>query len=76
LKNIESISISQADFTGGRHCDVKLNFNFINNKEKYELYINNGRDCSKAQEFEKIKKAFNHLRKLCGAPDPINFDGN
>jgi len=23
---------------------------------------------------KKIKQAFNHLRKLCGAPDPISFD--
>ncbi len=26
------------------------------------------------EEVEKISKAFNHLRKLCGAPDPISFD--
>jgi hypothetical protein len=25
------------------------------------------------EETEKIYKAFNHLRKLCGAPDPIKF---
>ena len=24
---------------------------------------------------EKVLKALNHLRKLCGAPEPINFDG-
>ena len=74
LKNIESILISEAQI-GSRHCNVKLNFNSINNKEKYELFINDGTDCSKVQEYEKIKKAFNHLRKLCGAPEPINFDG-
>lgn len=74
LKNIESIFISETKYTGESHCDLKLSFNSINNKEKYELYINNGRDCSKVQEYEKIKKAFNHLRKLCGAPEPISFD--
>lgn len=26
------------------------------------------------EETEKIFKAFNHLRKLCGAPEPIKFD--
>lgn len=25
---------------------------------------------------QKMIKALNHLRKLCGAPEPINFDGN
>ncbi len=25
-------------------------------------------------EATKLQKAFNHLRKLCGAPDPISFD--
>ena len=25
---------------------------------------------------KKITQAFNHLRKLCGAPEPISFDGN
>lgn len=25
-------------------------------------------------EAAKLMKAFNHLRKLCGAPDPISFD--
>lgn len=26
------------------------------------------------KEYDKIKKAFDHLRKLCGAPEPISFD--
>jgi hypothetical protein len=27
-----------------------------------------------SNEIEKLVKAFNHLRKLCGAPEPISFD--
>lgn len=26
------------------------------------------------KEVERLAKAFNHLRKLCGAPDPLSFD--
>ncbi|UQA77555.1 hypothetical protein K2F45_11470 [Sphingobacterium siyangense] len=26
------------------------------------------------KESTKLTKAFNHLRKLCGAPEPISFD--
>ena len=26
------------------------------------------------RDLEKLTKAFNHLRKLCGAPEPISFD--
>lgn len=32
--------------------------------------------CDDHEHNKKIIQAFNHLRKLCGAPDPINFDGN
>lgn len=28
----------------------------------------------KPEDSEKVLKAFNHLRKLCGAPEPISFD--
>lgn len=28
---------------------------------------------SKSGDVEKLQKAFNHLRKLCGAPEPIDF---
>lgn len=34
---------------------------------KYSLDIN-------AFNVDKLTKAFNHLRKLCGAPEPISFD--
>ncbi|MGV8946376.1 MAG: hypothetical protein ACOH1N_08110 [Lutibacter sp.] len=31
-------------------------------------------DCEFTTDEKKILQAFNHLRKLCGAPDPISFD--
>lgn len=37
-------------------------------------YVCNG--CNNELENKKIIQAFNHLRKLCGAPEPISFDGN
>ena len=30
--------------------------------------------CDHAEYSKKIQQAFNHLRKLCGAPEPISFD--
>lgn len=37
--------------------------------------INNScKDCEFTDADRKILKAFNHLRKLCGAPEPISFD--
>ncbi len=31
-------------------------------------------DCDHNLVNKKILQAFNHMRKLCGAPDPISFD--
>jgi hypothetical protein len=31
-------------------------------------------DARASRNIEKLTKAFNHLRKLCGAPEPISFD--
>ena len=68
-------------------CENGIFFNTVNrtksikettdNKETmingFSLSIHRGRDCIDVQTTE-IYKAFNHLRKLCGAPEPISFD--
>lgn len=74
LKKIESINFLEETIKGGMFCKMSLAFYTVNKKETYEILINDGRDCSREADFDKIKKAFNHLRKLCGAPDPISFD--
>lgn len=42
---------------------IPIGFITVNKGENYQ-----------SSEHEKIAKAFNHLRKLCGAPEPISFD--
>ena len=32
------------------------------------------KDCELVDADKKLFKAFDHLRKLCGAPEPISFD--
>ena len=56
---------------GGEIITLKLK-ETIDGKKVYsykELYIS-------LADVEKVIKALNYLRKLCGAPEPINFDGN
>lgn len=56
---------------GGEIITLKLK-ETIDGKKVYsykELYIS-------LADVEKVIKALKYLRKLCGAPEPINFDGN
>lgn len=92
FRDIESLGLKKEISTtaGSRHCEEKIVFNTINNKptiklvdnsqeffvNKFSILINDGTDCINATKENQIFKAFNHLRKLCGAPEPINFDGN
>lgn len=44
------------------------------NKAKVPINAYICKDCDDYESNKKIIQAFNHLRKLCGAPDPIKFD--
>ena len=74
LQNIESIGEIMETSATHNFCKKYLIFYTVNKKEESKIIINDGRDCSRKVDFEKIKKAFEHLRKLCGAPEPISFD--
>ena len=53
-------------------------FSSTPSKEKEASIPINSYDCDGCNHNEtnkKIIQAFNHLRKLCSAPEPINFDG-
>lgn len=41
-------------------------FNYFGRNDKYNV--------ASTRNTEKLVKAFNHLRKLCNAPEPISFD--
>lgn len=90
LRDIESLGLRKeiSATAGNRHCEEEIVFNTVNNKptiklvdnsqdffvNKFSILINNGTDCINATKENQIYKAFNHLRKLCGAPEPISFD--
>ena len=74
LKKVESIGFLKETIKGDMFCKKSLTFYTVNKKEEYSILINDGRDCSRDEDFDKIKKAFNHLRKLFGAPEPISFE--
>ncbi len=58
-------------YESGGH-EFPINPNQVKN---LSIPINNScKDCELTDADRKILKAFNHLRKLCGAPDPISFD--
>ena len=58
----------------GRSKGIKKDeSNEVTNKTEIYIPINVCDDCDPNVQFEKILKAFNHLRKLCGAPEPIKF---
>lgn len=68
-------------------CENGIFFNTVNNTKSikettdnkvkmvsgFSLSIYRGSDCVDVKTTQ-IYKAFNHLRKLCGAPEPISFD--
>lgn len=54
---------------------VSLRFDFVDNSyESIPLDYSCGKDCDPYIADKKIIQAFRHLRKLCGAPEPISFD--
>jgi hypothetical protein len=81
IKDVESVSIKNSS---GMYF---LNFNSFNAKKLIKstaTSIYDGKQKPPEQSFsaeiaipspndEKLLKAFNHLRKLCGAPEPITF---
>lgn len=88
LSKIESIAFvfAHIDEKIGE-CQAFLNFHPVNDR-KIIKHMDDGKltevnetrvyigvvDCSSNPEELKIYKAFDHLRKLCGAPEPISFD--
>ncbi|ODS90109.1 MAG: hypothetical protein ABS44_01745 [Chryseobacterium sp. SCN 40-13] len=74
LSRVESISLIR---TGDEHFVYGLAFNEKNNPNSKNPYLPFTRTLpsSDFQELEEtqIYKAFNHLRKLCGAPEPLKF---
>lgn len=76
FSKVESISWVSV---GQTYCLIGLQFKMkgVNKEVKIELPV--GRiDCQQPIKWEELKdlkifKAFNHLRKMCGAPEPIEF---
>ncbi len=74
FKAIPGVKFSQAiESEGNMKTDKKSESVLIH---EVRIPANNayGREYFISPETEKVFKAFNHLRKLCGAPDPIKFD--
>ena len=73
VESISWVSIGQT------YCLIGLQFKIkgLNKELKIELPV--GRiDCQQPIKWEELKdlkifKAFNHPRKMCGAPDPVEF---
>jgi hypothetical protein len=76
FSKVESISWVSV---GQTYCLIGLQFKIkgLNKEVKIELPV--GRiDCQQPIKWEELKelkifKAFNHLRKMCGAPEPLEF---
>lgn len=76
FSKVESISWVSV---GQGYCLIGLQFKIkgLNKEVKIELPV--GRiDCQQPIKWEELKelkifKAFNHLRKMCGAPEPVEF---
>lgn len=76
LSQVEAMNIWH---TPGKEYTVwGLSFNIKGQKAKTNMELPIGRTDAGMSDAAirewKIYKAFNHLRKLCGAPDPISFD--
>lgn len=85
IKDIVTLGISIAE--GAGYCENGIYFYTLNNKplikksegsnetyeNKFDVSIYRGSNCIKDVSQTQIYKAFNHLRKLCGAPEPIKF---
>lgn len=86
LKDIETIAVS---LDNRAVCQYSILFKTVNKKNSIkkkkadgyenvyegEILFHATTDIEDvAEEQMKMVKAFNHLRKLCGAPEPISFD--
>lgn len=76
LSKIEAISLSRSGSGWEDTYIYRLIFNEKNNPVSAEIDLPFGVSGSdfEAMKDAKIYKAFNHLRRLCGAPEPISFD--
>jgi hypothetical protein len=76
FSKVESISWVSV---GQTYCLIGLQFKIkgLNKDVKIELPVSRI-DCQQPIKWEELKdlkifKAFNHLRKMCGAPEPVEF---
>ena len=88
LNKIQNIEIVNDKQESGQITGIQIKFTTyqkqnlitINDEKEYAYYLSLSKMDSKSSEakptrdLEKLTKAFNHLRKLCGAPEPISFD--
>ncbi len=86
IKDIVTLGISIGE--GAGYCENGIYFYTLNNKplikkmegsnetyeNKFSVSIYRGSNCINDVSQTQIYKAFNHLRKICGAPEPIKFD--
>lgn len=76
LSKVESIQPNGRSYNGDEGAVWFMNFIEKNkaHSEEFDLPVLRTRDNELIMNDLKIYKAFNHLRKLCGAPEPISFD--
>ena len=85
--DIKDISLLTFWYGKAFNCSSYITFNTVNKKASikyfegskqslvYECHISiyRGKNCLEDVSQTQIYKAFDHLRKLCGAPEPIKF---
>ena len=85
VKDISALGISVDE--GNGYCQNGITFYTVNKKASikyieglkqsfvnhFDISIYRGKNCIEDVSQTQIYKAFNHLRKLCGAPEPIKF---
>ncbi|SDA42186.1 hypothetical protein SAMN03080617_00350 [Algoriphagus alkaliphilus] len=63
------------EFTSIIGSSIECKINGIKNESKVvTIPIKNGNVSSDSNKDIQIAKAFEHLRKLCGAPEPLSFE--
>jgi hypothetical protein len=68
------IELSKSSYMKSRNNGIKKDESTkVTYEKEINIPINVCDDCDPNVQYEKILKAFNHLRKLCGAPEPIKF---
>jgi hypothetical protein len=66
--------LSESSYMKSRNNGIKKDeSNKVTYEKEINIPINVCDDCDPNVQYEKILKAFDHLRKLCGAPEPIKF---